>query len=202
MIERTDLFGPDGDQMPVTEIADASIPQIGFIGRNYTVGKDVLLGINPGGGGDAYSRTSEDTVLLPIIERIRRNGGDKEELRELFDQCAANMRTWNLWRIVLPVLEACNRDQSEIAYLNWCPFRTRADKMPRADVMRRCRDNYLLPLIEELGPRRIIALGKKAGNWLDRTPFTNCEKFVVPRTIGDSYVSEQAKAVLERIRGC
>jgi len=199
-LTRRDVFGPADKQHPISEPEDAAVPQIGFVGQEYRAEGTILLGINPGGGGDTYVRTAADSVLLPLIESLRDGEASRETLNAMFDKYAANMRTWNLWRIVLPVLEACGKNQTEIAYLNWCPFRTRKDSMPHAHAMRRSRDVYLAPLIEELAPVRIIALGKKAGNWLEKEPLGKVTRYTVPRTIGDSYLSPEALDVLENIK--
>lgn len=199
-IDRAEVFFPADSQFPVSEPQDAMLPQIGFIGEDYRMGGDILLGINPGGGGDAYRRTAEDSLLLPMIAALRTEEASLEAAKAAFGQYAANMRTWNLWRIVEPILDACGRSQSEVAYLNWCPFRTRNDTMPHARAMRRCFESYLAPLITKLAPGRVIALGKKVGNWVGKEQFGNVPKFVVPRTIGDSYLSDEAREILAIIR--
>ena len=199
-LTRQDIFGPSDDQIPVSEPEDAHIPQVGFVGSAYQTGGDILLGINPGGGGDHQVRTPQDADLLPRIAALRGQPSSSDPLRDMFDLYAANMRTWNLWRIVEPVLGACARCQDDIAYLNWCPFRTRQDKMPGAQAMSRCTAIYLPPLIEALAPARVIALGKKAGGWLEKLSWPGVETFVIPRTIGDSYLSDEARIALERLK--
>lgn len=199
-IDRSEVFLSSDSQFPVSEQQDAMLPQIGFIGEDYQAGGDILLGIKPGGGGDSYRRTGEDALLLPMIVALRTEEASPEAVRTVFDQYAANMRTWNLWRIVEPVLDACGRSQSEVAYLNWCPFRTRNDAMPHAQAMRRCFEIYLVPLITKLAPGRVIALGKKVGNWVGKDEFGDVPRFVVPRTIGDSYLSDEARETLAIIR--
>lgn len=197
-IKRVDIFGTDDDQVPESEPADAMIPQIGYIGSSYSRGGDMLLAINPGGGGASYRRTAEDAALLPRIEAFRR--GEAVSPQELSDLYSRNMRTWNLWRIVKPVLDVCGRSQEDVVYLNWCPFRTRDDRMPRAAAMRHCGDLYVLASIDALAPSRVIALGKKIGVWLEKTPLAGVQKFVVARTIGDTYLSAEALGSLESIR--
>ena len=199
-IDRAEVFCPANSQLPISEPQDAMLPQIGFIGENYRTGGDILIGINPGGGGDAHRRTAEDSLLLPMIAALRTEEASFEAAKTAFGQYAANMRTWNLWRIVEPVLDACGRNQSEVAYFNWCPFRTRMDAMPYAPAMRRCFEIYLAPLITKLEPGRVIALGKKVGNWVEKEKFSDVPRFVVPRTIGDSYLSDEARRVLAIIR--
>lgn len=199
-LSRREIFGDADDQLPIAEPADAQLPQIGFIGSGYRRGGTVLLGINPGGGRDAYRRTPEDARLLPMISALREGELSPRDVQEVFDLVAVTMRRWNLWRVVAPVLDACGEGQEEIAYLNWCPFRTRQDKMPRAGAMRRCLDAYLGPLMAELAPARIIALGKKVGTPLQRVRFGDADRVVIPRTIGDSYLSQDALVVLEDLR--
>jgi hypothetical protein len=199
-LSRADVFGPADEQLPISEILDAHLPQIGFVGANYRKGGDILLGINPGGGGDAYHRTLADTLLLPMIESAIRTEPSETTLRGIFQRYAENMRTWNLWRIVEPVLEACGRQQQDIVYLNWCPFRTRADRMPRTAAMSHCRNMHIEPLIKVLAPARLIALGMKVGSWVEKEGFSGVQSFTVPRTIGDTYVSPAAAKVLVTLR--
>lgn len=199
-LSRSDVFGTADEQLPISEVPDAHLPQIGFIGANYRKGGDLLLGINPGGGGDAYRRTLADASLLPIIAATIRGAPSESAAQDIFLRCCQNMRTWNLWRIVAPVLEACGREQQDIAYLNWCPFRTRRDLMPRTTAMVHCRKVHVAPLIIALAPARVIALGMKVGGWVEKENFPSVQTFVVPRTIGDSYLSNSALLALEELR--
>jgi hypothetical protein len=197
MLLRADIFGSD-DQLPLSEPGDAAIPQPGYVGRGYARGGDLLLAINPGGGGASYRRTAADARLLPMIQAFRR--GEDVAIEEIARQYLGNMRDWPLWRIVRPVLDACHRSEHDVAYANWCPFRTRDDRMPRAEAMRRCRDAHVLPTIRLLAPKRIIALGKKAGGWLQRLDLPDSRTFVVQRTNGDRWVCPEARETLGRIR--
>jgi len=135
-----------------------------------------------------------------MIAALRSKDASIDALKAVFDKYAANMRTWNLWRIVEPVLNACGSSQTEIAYLNWCPFRTRKNAKPNAQAMRRCQEAYIAPLIQKLAPGRIIALGKKVGTHLEHMTFGDIPKFVVPRKRGDSYISDEAREVLNKIK--
>lgn len=199
-LQRSAIFRSADSQMPISECEDALIPQIGFIGAVYRHGGTVLLGINPGGGGDAYRRTAADEFLLPMIAGLRQPDATPDALRAMFAHSTTAMRTWNLWRIAQPVIEACGITQSEISYLNWCPFRTRNDKKPHAYEMRQSRDIYLEPMIRELAPRRIIALGKKAGDLLMTELNVDAVRYVVPRTRGDRYICADAIKVIAEIR--
>lgn len=199
-LSRGDIFGSADEQLPIGEPGDALISMVGFVGCDYRPGGTLLLGINPGGGGDTYVRTAQDARLLPMIISLREGEATPAALAAMFDQYAASMRTWNLWRIAGPVLDACGARQSEVAYLNWCPFRTRADKMPFAYAMRRARQTYLAPLVDQLAPGRIIALGKKVGEWLEKEPPGAAARYVIPRTNGDRYLSAEAMEALDALR--
>lgn len=199
-LEREDIFGPLDPQMPISEPADARLPAIGYVGARYRQGGTVLLGINPGGGGDSYPRTPLDAQLMPMITALRKDAAEPQMLAQMFDRYSESMRGWNLWRIVAPVLDAANEEPGTIAYLNWCPFRTRGDGMPHADAMRRAFEKSLAPLLTALRPQRVIALGMKVGGWLERVELGGVVSHVVPRTRGDQRVSDAALAALDVIR--
>lgn len=185
---------------PLSEPADAKVPQIGYIGSDYRPGGPILFAINPGGGGTNYRRTPEDMKLLPMIAEARDSPFESNSLLQVFRLVMQNMRTWNLWRIVRPTLEACRAEQSEVCILNWFPYRTSEDALPLSEDMKIARAKIVLPLVESLAPGVVIALGKKVGRWVERTDFGEVRTYVVPRTIGDSRVSPEASAVLDRIR--
>jgi hypothetical protein len=46
----------------------------------------------------------------------------------------------------------------------------------------------------------VVTLGKKAGVIVDALAPRELETYCVPRTIGDSYVSEEARAVYEQMK--
>ena len=67
------------------------LPRIGFIGVDFRKGGDILLGINLGGGGDAYRRTAADSLLLPMIAALRTEEASLEAAKTAFGQYAVNM---------------------------------------------------------------------------------------------------------------
>lgn len=72
--------------------------------------------------------------------------------------------------------------------------------MPSAQAMRQSFDAYLAPLIVRLAPCQMIALGKKVGTWLGKSPLKGVTQHVIPRTIGDSYLSPEALVAIERLK--
>ncbi len=203
-VSREDLYGvPVDGQMPLHLHDDARVPFLGFAGQRYVKGSVVLLAINPGGGGDAYQmRTTQDAQLLPLIEAFRRSS--PSDTADRFDAMSRNyalqVRSWNLWRILGPVLEACGKELEEIAYLNCFPYRTTGDRKPSSQALRASWAKIVEPLLSELQPSKVVALGMKAGGVAETYHRGSYTLYVVPRTIGDSRISSEAQLVLKALR--
>lgn len=203
-VSRAALYGVSQDpQLPTNLVDDARIPFLGFAGTKYRPGGVVLLAINPGGGGSSYRiRTAQDNQLLPLIVAFTESSGDHSpgHFAAMSSNYAAQVRTWNLWRILGPTLEACGKELSEVAYLNCFPYRTSEDRMPHASALRASWKKIVEPLLSQLRPATLVALGKKVGGVAERHFRGPGKLHVVPRTIGDSRVSEEARVVLARLR--
>lgn len=159
------------------------------------------MGINPGGGGDAYQRTPEDARLYPLLAKFRKSEAEAVETFEAINrECLAVIPTWNLFRIVKPTLDALGIEFAACAYLNAVPYRTRGDRTPSVSVKRACWDKILAPTIKLLAPAQIVALGMKAGDVVERFYEGPARCWTVPRTIGDTRVSPQAQKVLSEMR--
>ena len=203
-VSRAALYGIASDaQLPLNLVTDAKVPFLGYCGPKYVQGNPVLLAINPGGGGDDYrQRHAGDEELIPLIEAFCR--ASPEERGEALDGMSRvymqHVQTWNLRKIVIPTLEACGKAVDEVCYLNVFPYRTRNNAMPTATARYAAWGNVVAPLISELRPKNLIALGKKAGGVAERRPIQNTNLFVVPRRRGDRYVCDEAKVVLAAIR--
>lgn len=202
-VGRQSIFGLN-DPIPLHLRDDANLMFAGAVGRAYGPGGVVLLAINPGGGGDAYTRrTSADAVLYPRLQRLR-DARDQEQVvaafEEINDLFPSMMRSWNVWRIVRPCLDALGGDLGRAAYLNAVPYRTREDRTPVVAAKRASWEAVTAPSIEVLNPGVIIALGLKAGDVLERFYRGPARTFIVPRTNGDTYISPAAEKVLAMIR--
>ena len=204
-ISRDDVFGDaDSSYRPRNLPEDNATMFAGYIGRDYTPGKGlVLLAINPGGGGDAYTRRiPEDEVFYPQLIAFKNAQGSDvlpafEAVNEAF---VPIVKGWNLWRILKPTLDAAEAGIEEVAYMNVVPYRTREDKMPPVAARRTAWSEIIQPTLELLTPRAIITLGKKAGTVVDALSQSDLLNYCVPRTIGDSYVSDGAVEMHARIR--
>ena len=203
-VPREALYGSAEDaQLPQNLHADARLPFLGFCGSGYHDGGAVFLAINPGGGGDAYvARTPQDSALLPLIERFVDSTIEaaKAPFERMCESYLAQAQTWNLWRILGPAVAACSTRPEGLCYLNCFPYRTRGDALPLSQALKLSWEKVVSPLIAELKPSLLVVLGKKAGNVVTRLYVGDAPVFVVPRTIGDSYVSPAANEVLSAIR--
>lgn len=205
-ISRAALYLTETDsQLPVHLRDDARSPFLGFLGEGWCSGGTVFLAINPGGGRAAYqSRTPQDQELIPLIQEFL--CASPESVTSSFRRMSASYRTqvqtWNLWRILGPTLEACHTNVDDVCYLNIFPYRTADDAKPIQLALQNAWIKIVAPLLDQLQPGRLVALGKKAGDVAERLHTPPPPLYIVPRTIGDTYVSEQARRVLDQLRKC
>ena len=203
-IPRSAIFGPAEPQSrPINLQEDAALMFPGYVGSGYQPGGCVLLAINPGGGSDKYQmRTAEDDHFYPIMEAFHRAPSDGAlERFEIMNQAwVRNVQRWNLGRIVNPVLDALGQGIEQVTFLNAVPYRTRNDLKPSAHARRQAWTLVTEPLLRALRPGVIVALGQKAGDVLADQHRGTARIFVVQRSIGDTYLTPKALAVLEEIR--
>jgi hypothetical protein len=204
-VSRADVFGAAESLLrPMNLPADSETMFAGYVGPAYAEECGLLfLAINPGGGGDTYvSRTAEDEIFYPLLLNFK--AAESHLIADGFERInvafATIVKGWNLWRILGPTLQASGRELSEIAYMNVVPYRTRQDKMPSVSARRTAWEKIVLPTIAQIRPRAIVTLGKKAGSVVDSLLTGDIEHYCVPRTIGDTYVSDAASAAHAEMR--
>ena len=202
-VSRSVLYMTDHDpQLPANLLADARVPFLGYCGPRYAVGNPVLLAINPGGGGENYlERHAEDKELIPLIEAFvgADEAGSPKAFERMCNVYMQHVQTWNLWNIVSPTLAASGKKVDEVCCINVFPYRTRKNAMPRAKALAAAWRQIAAPLLKELRPRHLIALGKKAGGVAERFHLEP-RLFTIQRTNGDRYVCDEAKMTLEALR--
>ena len=204
-ISRKEFFGAaDEDCAPMHLLADAATMFVGYVGPQYRLGvSPILLAVNPGGGGDAYmTRTAADELFYPLLEKFR--AAERGEVVKSFERInaafAAIVKGWNLWRILQPTLEAAHVSIQDVAFMNIVPYRTRNDRMPRVAAARTAWTRIIGPSLDVLAPSAVVAMGKKAGNLVDRLHSGGAPVYCVPRTNGDRYVSNEAILVHQKMR--
>lgn len=113
-ITREDLFGSqEATCRPLHLQNDAATMFAGYVGANYATGRSLLiLAINPGGGGDKYTRrTPDDEEFYPLLQDFKNVSESDvldcvEEINVSFERIVTN---WNLWRILNPTLSVVAR---------------------------------------------------------------------------------------------
>lgn len=205
-ITREQIFGAtESTCRPLNLYHDVITMFAGYVGSNFVAGRGLLLlAINPGGGGDAYTcRTREDEEFYPLLAKLKT--AKPADLVMCFEQVneafARIVQRWNLWRILEPTLRAAGRRLEDVAYLNVVPYRTRGDKIPPLAARRSAWTFIVDPTIRLLAPQAIITLGKKAGSVVESLYSGDRAVYCVPRTIGDSYISDEALEVHSQLRG-
>ncbi|MNW02048.1 hypothetical protein D3C71_1977770 [compost metagenome] len=84
--------------------------------------------------------------------------------------------------------------------MNVVPYRTRQDKMPPVAARKEAWQRIIEPTLELLKPSAVVTLGKKAGLVVEMLYSGERYLYCVPRTIGDSWVSEDALVVHRKMR--
>jgi hypothetical protein len=156
-------FFPDSNDLPLGRSEQVSgddlVPQFGFVGARFSSIRILLLGINPGNGAN-HIRSREDAQMMPAITRFA-----ARPTEENFAGAAAAYMSvcqkWPVWkRHCSEVMGAGKLSFDEIAYSNCLPWRTESRSGFSEDVAIRAAECFVRPLIEELEPSLIVALGK------------------------------------------
>lgn len=156
---------PDAD-LPVRQSLvlrqDDQIPQLGFVGANYPACRILLLGINPGNGGNNQKRIPADDKMMPAMYAFAR---EPTEQNFMASSCAyqTGFETWGPRLLRCPELFGPGKlAVSDVAYATCLPWRTASKSPFTDDVVQKAATLFLRPLIEELAPAIIVAMGKVA----------------------------------------
>ena len=204
-IDRSEFFGVDDDTKwrPLNLPEESATMTVSYLGSQYRPGADfLLLGINPGGGGDAHvERDPHDERLYPALMSFKR-AADAEALAA-FDHLQATypsaIRAWPLYTIIYPILDAVGRSLDRITLMNVVPYRTRNDKPPPAQG-KRLGWTMVEYTLGHLQPSAIVTLGAAAGNVVDSCYTGNRPVYRVPRMRGDRGVTPEAREVISHLR--
>lgn len=145
---------------------DDQLPQFGYVGSRYQSTRLLVLGINPGNGPN-NKRTRHDEILMP---RLRQFVLDREAQSFLEAQRAFQTvcSSWPMWRRHCSAVIGAGGflTMDDIAYSNCLPWRTASESAFGGSVSLRAAEFFAYPLIDELQPRTIVAMGKKAASIL------------------------------------
>jgi hypothetical protein len=147
---------------------DDLLPQFGYVGAQFTSTRVLLLGINPGNGhGDVESEG--DKVMMPKLRAFTRTPGPLA-----FVATQSTYRSvcekWPVWgRHCSVLLTQLGLSIDQIAYSNCLPWRTESQSMFANSVAERAATLYVTPLLQELQPSVVVAVGKRAAEIIKLT---------------------------------
>ncbi|MCG5517219.1 MULTISPECIES: hypothetical protein [unclassified Ectothiorhodospira] len=202
-LKRDDIFA-DQALTPITALDDARTPAPGWVGPSYHPGGIVFIGVNPGGGGDAYRRNPTDNLLYEKLRAFR--DASPSSVSSAFEEVnkawMSIQKTHSIWRVINAALQAARVDVNTVSFINMLPFRTREDKLPDVSTMERAWQLAARKQIQALQPGAVVCLGYKATHALERfgrhdhLPRT----FSLKRARGDTRITEEARQVLAEFR--
>jgi hypothetical protein len=198
-------FFPDGTDLPIGRAQEVSgddlVPQFGFVGARFCSTRILLLGINPGNAPN-HIRSSEDVRMMPAITRFAESPTEENYAGAV----AAYMsvcQNWPFWkRYCSEVMGAGRLSFDDIAFANCLPWRTESGSNFSENVSIRAVEFFVRPLIQELEPSIIVALGKtRVPSILSRTGLS-LPKIIVwncARALTSSVKQERAMAARETL---
>lgn len=147
--------------------ADDLLPQFGYVGTRYIESRVLLLGINPGNGPKPRRERSQgDQIAIPALQEFVEKRTPETFLAA---QCAYRRvcQGWAIWgRQCDELLRAGGLEMEDVAFTNALPWRTASQSAFSPAIARRAGLNYAGPVVRELKPRLIVAVGKKAATIL------------------------------------
>ena len=204
-VDRSEFFGVDDEAKwrPLHLQQESATMTVGYLGSRYRPSTDILLlGINPGGGGDAHvHRDRHDERLYPALMSFKQAAGTNvlavfDHLQTIYPSA---IRAWRLYTIIYPILEAVGRSLDAITLMNVVPYRTRNNKPPPAQA-KRLGWEIVAYTLGHLQPRAIVALGATAGKVVNAFDTSDRPVYCVPRMRGDRAVTPEAREVISNLR--
>ena len=166
---RAKFFGGADVDVPVSHSAEIAFddltPQFGYVGTDYQLSRVLILGINPG-NGPRSRRDAGDAISLPAFRQFAADLSPQsfQRAQSAYRQVCHG---WPIWRRhCVPLLEAGRLSADDVAYSSCLPWRTRSEAAFARPIAERAVQLYTRPLIEELQPRVLIALGKRVADVL------------------------------------
>ena len=125
----------------------------------------LALGINSGNGDDV-KRSHQDNKMMPALHRFAVDLS-VASFMEAQSGYKSVCQTWWVWqRHCSQVIGAGKLTFEDVAYSNALPWRTHSESNFDDAVGKAAATSYAYPLIEELQPAVIVAMGKKAARIL------------------------------------
>lgn len=169
---RAAFFSGRDVDIPVAESelirSDDQLPQFGYVGSKYSAKRILFLGINPGNGPRAC-RNVGDGFQMPLLERFVA-APTVENFQRAQNAYREACQSWFIWgRECNELLALGGLQIDDIAFSNALPWRTASEAAFGRGVERLTAAHYVKPLLDELQPRIVVAVGKKVQRMLSET---------------------------------
>jgi len=166
---RAAYFGAETHDLPQIRAAtialDDLVPQFGYVGSKYPQTRVLMIGINPGNGQN-HARNSGDEVMMPPLHKfiVDHSVNSFLEAQRAYQIVC---ESWPMWkRHCSEVIGAGRLRMDEIAFTNCLPWRTASESKFSDQIAKKAAILYAYPIIEELKPEIVIAMGKRAAKIL------------------------------------
>ena len=147
-------------------------PQPGYIGKNYSRNRIVVMGINPGKGGER-NKLADDEIFHHTLQLALSPTGKHH--RSLMTTYRKHMDTWDIFsRIGFPA--RFGLEWEDIAYMNVLQVNTKVKCYHRSatPLYEYAIDNFTSRQLALLEPKAVLMLGKHGykmlGRFWDRKP--------------------------------
>ena len=168
---RAAFFGDDTRDLPVRASQllreDDRTPSFGFVGPRFAEHRVLFMGINPGNGARNDARTDDDNIMMPKLRTFAETPSPETWAGASAAYAKACVR-WPVWKrhCAFIIGDRPLLGLDEIAYTNALPWRTASNAAFGDDIARNAARLFAKPFIEELKPKVIVALGKRANEIL------------------------------------
>jgi hypothetical protein len=136
-------------------------PHPGFVGRNYSNCRVVLLAQNPGHASQSSHGPGE--VKMYKLWRAAARSRCTKEFDEVMRHIAEYMTTWPVFQR-LKLTQRFGLGLEDVAYFNALKCKTTRNKKPSKALYRECAKQTTVPQMEVLAPRFVLCLGKDIYN--------------------------------------
>jgi hypothetical protein len=152
----------DSDQIAEDDL----LPQFGYVGSRYEARRVLLLGINPGNGPRAV-RSTGDRTAMPALRRFvtQKTPASFVAAQQAYRSVCEGWAVWG--RQCYELLRSSGLDMEDVAFTNALPWRTASQSAFAKHVAKKAAEHYTGPVVRELQPRIIVAVGKKAAQILE-----------------------------------
>lgn len=137
--------------------ANENVPQPGYIGSDYSRGRVLLVGQNP---GTPKSREVQDRPYTAALRALR-DAPTPKRYAELFEVLHNFIPQWPVTNNYFP-LDECDLTLEDIAYCNVIRCRTDRDKKPNKSLAAECVSEHFAHWLRCLAPNIVIFIGKWA----------------------------------------